>query len=395
MRNLLLATSALVVAGSMFASPAMAQNKPITMSIGGYFNYVFGIVSQDDGTGQAAEGFQDNGFLSDGELHFNGVTTLDNGLTVGLRVELETTTSADQIDETYVYFRSQYGEIRVGQDDSPANAVTLSAPGAIARLGLADPANVFTTAPTGHRGNGNAVDPEGGNFTSDSEKITYWTPTIAGFQVGISYTADGTETGTPRAATSALGNTGATGAAGTVGAQENVWEVGGTYKQTIQGIGISLNAAYSRGTNERPGVYAGGTAFAGATSDDRTEWAVGGQLSYMGFTVGGGYRNDNNAAAGRNETNAWVAGLMYTMGPWSVSAGYGVSQTETGNGFTGEDETKHWEVAVNYVLGPGIEIYAAVIGTEYDNVADQALAGAANILDNDATTFAVGTRLVF
>ena len=402
MRNLLLATSALVVAGSMFAGSAMAQNKPISLGLGGYFNYAFGIVSQDDGLGQAAnpvanQKARDHGFLSDGEIHIRGSTTLDNGLMVGVQVELEATTSQDQIDETYMYFRSaQFGELRVGQDDGAANQfASIGAPSPIARFGINAPANVFTQAPVGHRA-GQNVDIEVGQFHGDAEKVTYFSPTIAGFRIGISYTPDATETGSY---TRPAGNSG-TAAAGSgptigwanvtplglenqAGAQGELWDLAGTYNQTIQGVGISLAAGYTKGKLE----------IAAAGADDRTAWGLGGQLSYMGFTVGGAYRSDDQGLTGNNELTAWTAGIQYTMGPWAVSAGYGIATVEGGVGFAGEDETKTYEIAVQYTLGPGIEVYAGLVGMEYTNNADQASAVA--LLDNDTTTFFVGSRLAF
>ncbi len=398
MRKVLLGTSALVAAGVLFAGPAMAQNKPISLGLGGYFNYAFGIVSQDDGLGQAAVGARDHGFLSDGEIHIKGSTTLDNGLTVGVQVELEATTSTDQVDETYLYFRGNWGELRIGQDDGAANQMaSIGAPSPIARFGVNASANAFTQAPLGHRA-GQVVDIEAGSFDADQEKVTYFSPTIAGFRLGISYTPENSETGTPRATAAP---TGPLGPDNTVGAQGEVVHIAGTYNQTIQGIGISLAAGYSKGKLELNNVaaVAGSAAGAGipaAGNDDRTTWGVGGQLSYMGFTVGGAYRSDDLGLTGNNELTAWSGGIMYTMGPWSVSAGYGRAQVEAGTGFTGEDETTQYEIAIQYLLGPGIEVYVGLVGTEYKNVGDQAFGGGATeVLDNDTTTFFVGSRLAF
>ena len=61
------------------------------------------------------------GFFSDGEIHFKGETTLDNGITFGLnRFSLEAfgaaapaAALADVIDEDYAYIRGSFGNIRV------------------------------------------------------------------------------------------------------------------------------------------------------------------------------------------------------------------------------------------------------------------------------------------
>ena len=41
------------------------------------------------------------------EICFIGQTTLDNGLTVGVNVQIEANTEADQVDETYLFLQGR------------------------------------------------------------------------------------------------------------------------------------------------------------------------------------------------------------------------------------------------------------------------------------------------
>ncbi len=46
-----------------------------------------------------------------GEVWFRGETTLDNGLTIGARIELEAEDAPDQIDQSFVYWQGGFGKI--------------------------------------------------------------------------------------------------------------------------------------------------------------------------------------------------------------------------------------------------------------------------------------------
>ena len=56
---------------------------------------------------------------SDTEIHFKGSTKLDNGLEVGINVQLEgNSNSSDQIDESYLTVRGNFGQIDIGDENS-------------------------------------------------------------------------------------------------------------------------------------------------------------------------------------------------------------------------------------------------------------------------------------
>ena len=100
MKKVLLSSTALVAAGVMATAPASAAEK-LSAKVGGYMEQWVGYTSVDDDNAAAGD---TSGFdvKSDSEIHFNGVTTLDNGIKVGIHVELEGHTesggAADQID---------------------------------------------------------------------------------------------------------------------------------------------------------------------------------------------------------------------------------------------------------------------------------------------------------
>src|SRR6266851_3461050 len=129
MKKILLGTSALcavAVAGPAFAQTA---NEPVKLGIGGYFNTGYGaMISQ---SGLSKNGKRTDDIDTDAILNIKGSTKLDNGLVVGASVQLRatnqipsaaasadlTTPTGDTVKRSYVYITSDYGEIRIGDDD--------------------------------------------------------------------------------------------------------------------------------------------------------------------------------------------------------------------------------------------------------------------------------------
>ena len=141
MKKQLLGTTALVAAGLFVladAGPASAQQKvePIKVSVGGYVGAFVSIVDQDD-VGNTAAGRDGELALidthTDQEIHFNGRTTLANGITIGFRIELEGNTEGDQIDESYLFLESKFGRLELGQVNNVHYRMAYKAPDVFTR----------------------------------------------------------------------------------------------------------------------------------------------------------------------------------------------------------------------------------------------------------------------
>lgn len=131
-KKVLLGTTALVSAG-LVAQNAQAAD-PIELSVGGYHNWAFFVTDNDDGAGTddlpAEPGFQlgDHDLKFDGEVQLRGSTVLDNGLEVGVRIEIEGETNGDQFDENYAWIEGSFGTFRFGNDDPAAAQMATAAP---------------------------------------------------------------------------------------------------------------------------------------------------------------------------------------------------------------------------------------------------------------------------
>src|SRR5690606_18861891 len=109
MKKTLLASTALVAVAAL-AAPASAAEK-INVSVGGYMQQWFGWAENDS---PAEDGFDQK---NDTEIHFKGSTLLDNGLEVGIQVELEGQTEGDQIDESYLWVEGGFGRLVMGKEN--------------------------------------------------------------------------------------------------------------------------------------------------------------------------------------------------------------------------------------------------------------------------------------
>jgi hypothetical protein len=87
MKKALFGSTALVAAGAMAATSAVAE-EGIKLGLGGYYNTFFWVGDYDEDGGDPRD-LGSTGLFADGEVHFKGKTTLDNGITFGVQIELE------------------------------------------------------------------------------------------------------------------------------------------------------------------------------------------------------------------------------------------------------------------------------------------------------------------
>jgi hypothetical protein len=360
-----------MVGGALLIASGGAQGADkIKVGVGGYFNAFIVHVSQDDGAGQPGVNRRDHRIAREGEIIFTGKTTLDNGITFGINVQLEAETCADQIDETYVYADGSFGRFIIGSEDPASDLMFYGAPAAIDGIGLASPDDVFSTL-----GNSVATPTVISNISGDSEKITYFTPRMSGFQLGLSYTPENyQEAIAPCTGTYAGGQS-----TNNAGQQSEVIEVGANYLRRIGGVEMALYAGLARGDLE----------VAAAVAEDQDQWGLGVEFVYRGFTLGADYREDDQATSGANtDRTDYSIGITYGAGTWRFGAAYAHGETGEGAGL-GEDKTDGYQFGLAYDLGPGIVLTG---GITHWNVDDNLNAIG---VENSATEFIMGTLLTF
>lgn len=357
----LLTTSTTLVAVGVLTTP-MARADGIELGVGGYMNNFFAVgdVDSDSAASPGTDGsgdFNESGLFSDGEIHFQGEATLDNGLTVGAQVELESFTSGDQIDENYAYVRGSFGAVRLGSDNTAAYLMQFTAPnvGVPINTGWVTP---FVALPGNHSaqfrhpGLSTYVD-----FGNDENTVTYFTPRFAGFQLGASYTP--TFSGTGDGANFPTNRIGAEGNDGV--------SVGANYVETLANVDVSVAAGYRSVLDENPATF----------GDVPEQYSAGINLGYAGFTIGGSWALEEselpNGADAPTDGQSFDLGASYSFGAWSVGATWFYSESEGGNvrsgtGNSGEDELNAIEGGVEYSLGPGVTTSFSVL---YANIEEE------------------------
>ena len=115
MKKILLGSTAIVAAGMIASVPSADAASKMKLGVGGYMQQWFGFTSGDDGVAQDYSVFD---IKSDPEIFFKGSTKLDNGITVGVNVQLEATQNGDQIDEQYMFVKGSFGQIIIGDENS-------------------------------------------------------------------------------------------------------------------------------------------------------------------------------------------------------------------------------------------------------------------------------------
>jgi len=421
MKKILFASTALVAFGVTAAQAA----DPIKLELGGYQQEWVGGAENSNyktstaggvlgaGTANAAAGTQRNPIdvVSKGEIYLKGSTKINSQFEAGTFISLYTfnpgnygtfaannsstnstslnnTTNSGSFntDQAYVYLQGTYGQLKAGQEDSVAKIAHVAAPqvgvvgsdiknwiavpgGALVQNTTASSVNSSTTGNVtgvGHHfqqatTNQSGFNPFGTNNNDDSdvEKISYTTPVWNGFQVGYSYVPN------------AFKNKGGQQQQPS-GTDEHIGVISYNNPNLINGLGVKADfGAASENGN--------GTAVTDQTTAQTYQTGL--NLSYQGFTLGGGFlRVVQPTWRGRNTTtntttgvttggtsvttaaiesrNGYVYdyGIGYKVGPYSASVSYAVTQTRGDINFRNNDKANEGIASFAVELSPGVTI---------------------------------------
>ena len=346
MKNVLMASSAIVGAAALVASPAAAQELELSA-----FQQFMASGGDADADG-SDRGFA---FSTNTEVHVNGSIMADNGITFGFRVEFEADSGeTNNVDENSIWASGSFGKLEFGNNDGAEDTFMVNGSNSgVDYGGVGNPtSNFLSTAYTGSART--SVDFRGGVDTSDATKITYTTPNFSGFSVGVSYTPD-THDGNDGNSFHADDNgefeldpsDGSISASGEdSGVHDNIG-IGIGYDGEFNGVGVELSLVGAFGS-------------ADAEPED-TVYGIGGgaAISFSGFTIAAGAVYDDKDGNG-GEGYAVDLGIGYAQGPWSFSV----------NGIYSEDDDSDDELLagsanVGYNLAPGVSVFlTGFIGEE-------------------------------
>lgn len=418
MKKILVGTSALVAASAIAGSAVAAE--PIQLSVGGFGSVFVGHATQSKSYLNAIKkDAMSTDVKGDNEIHFKGKTTLDNGLTVAVKYELEAggtnNTNDDHISKYAISLGGAFGTVIAGVDDNAMTALAARSPhmgnrlfgGGISEGGLIGgdwvlkPKTNIGDAPAAAAAGAGAADVaiadnrakayktqqllrqtdfiDASYITTGNgtESISYLSPSIAGFTLGASYIPDVNQKKhdekqpTGRKIARAYG-------------------FGLGYANDFGGVGLQADIGWLNGGSKLKAeellmVDDDGDVLSRMQSKGRNEYQAGLSLSYSGVTVGGGYHMIKEKvgltdAAGMDEVkgsldhSAWEAGVGYKTGPYGIAVSYlDLKQAELDlKGDLKKDSTKGRrsravQLTSEYTMGPGVMLVGGVGYTKFED----------------------------
>src|SRR5882672_4093402 len=354
MKRWLLGTSALAAVGLL--GGGAAADEGVKLHIGGrYLAAAGGILDEQSNAFGFEDRTRDYVFKQDVEVYFLGETTLDNGLTVGARVELEGQTSTDQIDAVFAYFSGGFGELRFGDTFEALAQLCYTVPSASSIFGADSPLFNFSNAGIAGAGatNGTCY-----GIDSNSTKVVYFSPSFGGFQFAASFTPDNTED------TRNTVNGAATRLRNDPGQNSENLGLAGTFKHDFNGVSLVAGGGTSMSFNKEvnPDNVSDARSYNGYM-----------QVGFSGFTLGASTELRDNfgdtsadqwvyGAGGTYNRDAWTVGLGWTHGDYEkVIGANGVGTAE--GGFNADHDII--SATASYALGPGIQIDGVVEYSDY------------------------------
>lgn len=374
-KTLLLQTALVAAAGLFVADIANAQTKevPLGLSVGGYYNQLLQWQDRSPNSGTGVVKQQDHGIKQDAEIHFNFRGVLAGGTVIGGRVELESATYGDQVDEAYMFVEhTEFGRAEIGSMDSVTTKMIYAAPSVLP--------NYSTTVHSEYSAVNNAPLMRFANNMDDAHRINLYTASNRyfgskagkGLQIGVNYTPDNCQdlTTASNAASATAVTSGQIGCGGgyltsanlvTTGLEQQ-FNAAANYLESFGAFDVALYAGY----NSVKVLGAGATTSPSSREDG---WQGGALFGYnVGdgslIQVGGAYTNEDVTAVRKRK--GWTAGVRYlTNGAAPGSIGIGLeyadrNESNSRGATTRVGDLEYWQVGLTYQVAAGILGFAGV-----------------------------------
>jgi predicted porin len=356
----LMAGTALVAATMFIAGGAVAAEKKMmkpSISVNGYVDaLVGGILDEEEGADTSAIDVR-----YDSEIHFNGRGTLDSGVKIHARAELEGQYGGgERIDEYFLSVSGSFGKIILGgTGGAPVKMLTgISgswATGVGENLSFDD---AWVPSVRGGGGHGFYTMSHSRLDTGDAEKVTYISPKFGGVQVGLTYSPN-------------MMNNDSNARNDTTGQRHDGLEGAINYSGKFGDVGFAVGAGMT--------AYQGGT---GGAPGDSSDWLVAARLDFGGgFRVSVAHKRvTNDAEAEQGSLTDIGARFVTGANQFSVTGMHG--EMDTG-------EASHTKIMGSFAraIGPGAKVHLNLLWNESENNAGDA--------QNSGLTGIVGVKVGF
>ena len=314
--------AAAVTAATLAASAPADAADAITLTLGGRIKEFFFTASQ---TQAPAENLNSTGMFNDTRISVEGKTVLDNGISIRAFVRFNAVArQTSDVDEAYVDVVSGLGRLRMGEK-AGLNTTTIGDP--VPQAFLTVDEEILGDAMKSRTG----ITLRDGftfkRFTGNALGVSYQTPELFGFKVGVAYHPT------------------LTNAVGTIDNRlnaHNAYDVTAGYEGDFAGGGYRIAGGYFHVASRTGG------------NDGVEAWNIFTGATYGGWEVSGAYVK-SKPVNGLNE-DAWTVGALYGIGPFQVSADYRAAKRRAASLSLLREHADRATLQTAYKLGPGIVV---------------------------------------
>ncbi len=393
MNKLLLGTTALVGATLLMAGGAYAAKPKLKWS--GNIDFTVGGSDQDiekkafGGAASSASKGPSSGyaFRTNSEIRINGSGKTDAGMKwkAEIQIEADTNVSSNEsadgfigdetvIDENWIRFSGSWGRLTLGNNDGVEVDYLISSDNATGKSGDGGVDGNWADFIDSRPASGRLYDEPDDNIdSSDATKITYVTPRVGGFGLGVSFTPD---FGAHGQATSTDEDPGDDSDGDPItGDFLNTWAIAADFKKKLGGVKVHVAGAVHIGENENENI------------EDIESWSIGASLGYGNWKLAGNYMDKGDGAQEKGKDDddafAYTAGLGYSQGPVHLGVSWLHSEVEVSD--TDEHESDVVVLGATYVLGGGVRVFADLFWLDQDD--------AGGTSSNEGVGFLLGTQV--
>ncbi len=352
MKKVLLGSTALVAATAVTAGMTTAAKAE--MSVGGWAYQAFGLALDSDKNTSQHDGLVS---YQNSEITFRGGETLDNGMVISVKAEMNaangegrahgTAGKNESIDEASFTISDDWGSLELGGQDGASDSMHVGCAWISGGKGVCS--GVYSQYASNATYGGSFMGTSS-TMWSDPNGITYTSPSMNGLQFGVSYLpANRSSAATAPAWTYATNSD-----------LENNWSAAVAYSGDMSDASVALSFGVDHVAN--PNGSAG-------ADDDRTQFRAGADIGTGGFGLNLSYASQDYKTSSTAQVDAWTfeAVASYSTGPSTFGLSYAYGEKDTTQN-TSNDETEARIIALDYShsIGGGVYWDVHLADIDYD-----------------------------
>jgi len=356
MKKVLFSTTALAAASMLaFASndvSAQSKAKPLSIKVGGYMMTKMAVSEQDEsfevdtGTAGLEPGYDAFNIVNDTEIWFSGSTTLDNGIKLAVKVEMEADHATDgTMDQSFMRLSGGFGQLNLGSYQKASSILGNVAPVVGPDVHFGAGHESYVVKPAAQDGGVRLLETR--MDTADHMTVTYISPKLLDmFYIGGSIVPS-------TAVSNALPES-----KGDVGNNVAQYDFDVAYNGKLGSASVKADIGYGENSGN---------------DSSNKHWRGGIRLAVGGFDLGMSYKDRDDTTTGQSGSTTsdalevYDVGVSYATGPYKVGATYAHASAPLASATAGDDEHSKFLLGGQYTMGPGVNLLGQIAYVDYDN----------------------------